>query len=72
MAIGYYDQAGGMVPSRFLPLYYKMNLFKEMGDTASSVETAKKIVNKDIKVEKSKTTQRIVREATGLLNDINN
>lgn len=67
-AIGYYDQAGGMVPSRFLPLYYKMNLYKEMGDTANTIKTAKIIINKEIKVDRSKSTQRIVREATDFLN----
>ena len=67
-AIGYYDQAGGMVPSKFLPLYYKMNLYKEMGDTANTIKTAKIIIDKEIKVDRSKSTQRIVREATDFLN----
>lgn len=70
-AIDNYDGATKMVPSKFLPLYYMMNLYKEMGDTAKAVGVANGIVNKKIKVERSKATQKIVREAAELLNEIN-
>ena len=68
-AIDCFDQASEMVPSKFSPLYYKMILFKNMGDTLNCIETAKRIVNKKIKIVKSKKIQEIIRESNEILNE---
>lgn len=66
-AISHYTIAACMVPSKFLPLYYTMKLYETMGDTANAVSTASSILSKKIKVERSKSVQRIIREAEELL-----
>ena len=68
LALEHYDEAARMVPSRFLPHYYKMNLYLETGDTAKAVQMAEQIINKDIKVDKSGSVKKIRKEATELLN----
>lgn len=62
-AIEHYNYAGKMVPSKFLPQYYIMNLYMDKGDTLNAVTTANAILTKDVKVNQSKAVQRIIREA---------
>lgn len=66
-AINHYYYAGRMVPSKFLPHYYIMNLYLAGGDTLSAVNTANVILAKEVKVEHSKAVQRIIREAQEVL-----
>ena len=40
-----------------------------MGDTLNCIETAKRIVNKKIKIVKSKKIQEIIRESNEILNE---
>ena len=62
-AIERYRYAGSMVPSKFLPLYYIMNLYITAGDTVQAVQVADLILHKEVKIDKSKAVQRIIREA---------
>ena len=66
-AIEHYSYAGRMVPSKFLPQYYIMNLCLEGGDTLNAVNAANVILAKDVKIERSKAVQRIIREAQEVL-----
>lgn len=68
LAVHHYDIAASMVPSRFLPYYYKMNLYLENGDTVSAVKIADKIINKEVKVKSSRSVQKIIEEANKLQN----
>ena len=68
LAIEHYDEAARMVPSKFLPYYYKMNLYLENGDTVNAVQVAEQIVRKDVKVDRFKSVNKIRSEATDLLN----
>lgn len=72
LALHHYDIAASMVPSKFLPHYYKMKLFLERSDTASALQVAEYIVNKPVKVSKSRSVQTIIHEATDLLDLHNN
>lgn len=72
-AIEHYRNASNMVPSKFLPHYYIMNLYLNKCDTVKAISTANVILEKDIKVIHSKTVQRIIREAQELIDQsINN
>lgn len=62
-AIVHYNHAGKMVPSKFLPQYYIMNLCLYKGDTLNAVITANAILTKEVKVNQSKAIQRIISEA---------
>lgn len=62
-AIEHYNNAGKMVPSKFLPQYYIMNLYLNKGDTLNAVITANTILTKKVKVNQSKAIQRIISEA---------
>jgi tetratricopeptide (TPR) repeat protein len=62
-AIEHYNYAGRMVPSKFLPQYYIMKLYMDKGDTLNAITVANAILAKDVKVERSKAVQRIIREA---------
>lgn len=62
-AIENYNYAGMMVPSKFLPQYYIMKLYIDKGDTLNAIITANTILAKEIKVERSKAVQKIIREA---------
>lgn len=67
-AIKHYNYANSMVPSRFLPQYYIMNLYFDMGDTVNAVFTAERILSNNVKVERSKSVQRILHEAEKIIN----
>lgn len=62
-AIGHYNYAGKMVPSKFLPQYYIMKLYMDKGDTLNAATTANAILTKDVKVNQSKAVKRIITEA---------
>jgi len=62
-AIEHYNYAGRMVPSKFLPQYYIMKLYMDKGDTLNAITVANTILAKDVKVERSKAVQKIIREA---------
>lgn len=62
-AIDYYSYASQMVPSKFLPHYYIMKLYIDMGDSVQATRTAEKILSMDVKVKRSKAVQRIINEA---------
>lgn len=67
-AIKYYDNASEMIPSKFLPLYYKMQLYFESGDSISARHIAEQIVHKNVKIKESKSVQQIKDTAQILLN----
>lgn len=69
-AIEHYSYAGRMVPSKFLPHYYIMKLYMDKGDTLNAITVANAILAKDVKVERSKAVQRIIREAQETVNII--
>lgn len=66
-AIEHYNYAGRMVPSKFMPQYYIMNLYLARGDTLNAINTANVILAKDVKVDRSKAVQRIIREAQAIV-----
>ena len=66
-AIGYYSHASKMIPSKFLPHYCIMNLYLDMRDTIHATEIAEKILSMDIKVERSKVIQEIIKQANEIL-----
>ena len=55
--------AGWMIPSRFLPLYYEMQIYDEMGNIYLAYQTAEQIVNKTVKVKDSRTVQCFIDSA---------
>ena len=66
-AIERYRYAGRMVPSKFLPLYFIMNLYIASGDTIQAVQVADHILHKKVKIDRSKAVQRIIREASEII-----
>lgn len=71
-AIDCYAYAGRMVPCKFQPQYQIMNLYLTLGDSLNAVNTAETILAKDVKVDRSKTVQRILREAGEVLENHGN
>lgn len=70
-AVCNYDYAARMVPNKFQPLYCKMNLFLAQKDTSKAVNVAAVILSKEIKIDRSKTVQRIIREAQEVIDKQN-
>ena len=68
LALASYKRAGEMIPSRYLPLYYRMELYLEMGDKEKAHETANIIINKENKIKESKLNQQIINKAKECLN----
>ena len=68
-AIERFHYASSMVPSKFLPLYYIMNLYIASGDTIQAVQVADLILHKEVKIDRSKAVQRIIREASEIIQD---
>lgn len=56
-AVECYDRAFGMLPNRLYPLYRKMLLYKEIGDTAKARQVANKLLEVIPKVESSATRE---------------
>ena len=65
-AILAYHYANAMIPNRFLPMYYEMNLYQELGEKEKAKEVARKILRKKIKVENPKIKE-IIRRANECL-----
>ena len=61
-AIARYDMASKMIPNRFLPLYYQMRLYKDIGQNNKAKKMAQNILSKKIKVDNT-ATREIIREA---------
>ena len=57
-----------MIPSRYLPLYYRMELYLETGDMEKAYEIANMIINKKNKIKESKLNQQIINKAKECLN----
>ena len=70
-ALANYDYAAKMVPSKYLPHYCVMNIYLSQRDTINAIITAKSILSKDVKVDRSKTVKRIIRESQDLVNRYN-
>ena len=68
LAIASYKRAGEMIPSRYLPLYYRMELYLETGDMEKAYEIANMIINKKNKIKESKLNQQIINKAKECLN----
>ena len=71
LAVSHYDMASDMVPSKFLPHYYKMKLYLEVGDSISAVGVAEYIIKKEVKVKRSRSVQKIIEEAVALRDTYN-
>lgn len=67
MAIDVFEYANAMIPSRFLPLYYVMRTYEGVGDYVNASRTAKKIIEKPVKVDRSPSVRRIKDEAEMLM-----
>lgn len=68
LAMDCYKRAGEMIPSRYLPLYYRMRLYMEKDDTINAHVIANMILNKENKIKKSRLTKQIINEAKECLN----
>lgn len=66
-AVGRYRAASNMIPYKFLPLYNTMKLYIGQGDSLAAFNVANEILSKQVKVERSKTVQRIIEEASTLV-----
>lgn len=62
-AISHYKTANSMVPSKFLPLYNIMNLYLAAQDSVNAINIAKDILSREVKENRSKMVQRIIKEA---------
>jgi O-antigen ligase len=62
-----FEVANAMVPSRFLPLYHEMITYEGVGDYVNACRIARKIVNKPVKVQRSTSVKRIIREAKEII-----
>lgn len=70
LALACYKRAGEMVPCRYLPLYYSMQVYIEMGDTVEARKMANVIIHKENKIKKSRLTRQVVMEAEEYLNNL--
>lgn len=66
-ALVYYKRAGDMIPNRFLPLYYQMEVYKEQGRSNEANAIAKRIIQKENKFKDSKTVEEIIKRANECL-----
>lgn len=66
-AIIIFQYAENMIPCRFLPLYRQFEIYKNNENNRSARETAKRIVEKQVKV-KSSTVESIIDKAKNYLN----
>lgn len=62
-ALIFYQRAGEMIPCRYLPLYYQMRLYQDIGEDDMAYETADRIIKKRNKLKKSKIITQIINEA---------
>lgn len=70
-AILIYQYASNMIPSRFLPLYRLMELYKDQGDNEMAMKFAETILEKKVKVQ-SGTIALIQAEANEFIYEIEN
>lgn len=68
-AILRYKYANLMVPNRFLPLYYEMQVHIKERDSIQACKVARTIINKPVKNQKSRTVKKIISEAKKYLHD---
>lgn len=69
-AIESFKTASAMIPNRFLPLYYKMLIYRDIGDNLNAYRIAKLILNKPVKVHGSMAIKNIKHEAEQLLHSM--
>jgi O-antigen polymerase len=50
-ALKSYELASNMIPCRFVPLFQKFQIFKEMKKNGEAAAVARQIVNKEIEIE---------------------
>lgn len=62
-AILRYKYANLMVPNRFLPLYYEMQVHIKEGNTTQACKVARTIIDKPVKHPKSRSVKKIISEA---------
>ena len=62
-----FEVAYAMAPSKFLPLYHEMITYEGVGDYVNACRIARKIVNKPVKVQRSTSVKRIIREAKEII-----
>jgi O-antigen ligase len=67
-AINAYKHASNMIPSRFLPLYELVKIFKETNKKSLAIEVAKEIRDKPVKIPSS-TVNLIKKEINELLSE---
>lgn len=66
-AIMAYRRAHAMIPSRFLPLYYEMRLYQNIGNMDQAKALAEIIIDKEEKVENSAKVRAIKQRAETVL-----
>ena len=66
-AITYYRRASNMIPCRFLPLYYQMQIYQEQSEYDKAKAMAEEIIHKEIKIKESRTVQEIIKHANECL-----
>lgn len=69
-ALEHYAFANNMVPSKFKPLSLSMKLYVEKRDTVNALNIANAILAKDVKINRSKSVQRIITEAEEVINTL--
>ncbi len=61
--------ANNMIPNRFLPLYYEMEIYKEDNDSIKAYNVAMKIINKSVKIKNSHSIRKIKEEAKKVIEE---
>lgn len=62
-----FQVANTMIPSRFLPLYHEMMTYEDIGDYVNACRIARRIINKPVKIHKSASVKKIIREAEDII-----
>lgn len=66
-AVYHYRYAKRMVPSKFFPLYQEMQLYLAHNDSVSARRVAKEIITKPVKIQGSRSVNKMIDEARDLL-----
>lgn len=65
------NEASFMIPNRFLPLYHKMEIYKEKKDTTNVINISELIISKKVKDCSSSAVRNIISEAEDAYIDYN-
>ena len=65
------NEASFMIPNRFLPLYHKMEIYKEKKDTTNVINISELIISKKVKDCSSSAVRNIISEVEDAYIDYN-